>query len=253
MNADANEDQAKRNLSIWNLACKTDPAATKNYRGAGGFSGTSISSLYPVQRATEIFGPIGEGWGFEIVSDEFIQGGPMINKEGVSLNCNEQTHSMRIAMWARQNGKTLQSIGIGLTPHITQNKYGVVTDHEAQKKSLTDAIKGALKLWGFSADVYMGMHDDAEYVNYVTNQSAMEKTDQQEAEAIKQKQEYDEWKEKALKQIETATTVYELESLYKPAARKTSLHADKDFSMRLKKATNQRKSELELIKDKEPS
>lgn len=250
MNAVVNEDQTKQNLSIWSAAYRTDPSATKNYKGSGGFSGTSISSLYPVQRATEIFGPIGEGWGFEIVSDEFIPGGPLINKEGVSLGCNEQTHSMRITMWANHNGKKLQSTGIGLTPHITQNKYGVVTDHEAQKKSLTDAIKGALKLWGFSADVYMGMHDNNEYVNYVANQSAMEKTDQQEAEAIRQKQEYDTWKEKALKQVETATTLYELEALYKPAARKAALYQDNDFTKALNRATTKRKDELQPKEEK---
>lgn len=233
-----------KNLSLWGKAYKTDPEYTKNYKGAGGFQGTAIASLYPVQRATEIFGPLGDGWDFEIIKDEFIPGGPLIDKETGAVLCMEQTHSVVIEMWANYDGKKLKSRGYGLTPHITSNKYGISTDHEAQKKSLTDAIKGALKLWGFSADVYMGGHDDAAYVEHLRNASALEKADNKADEELKQKQEYDDWKAKNLDMLTTAVNINMLEQLYKSAVRKAKLRHDDEFVAELGLAGKKRKEEL---------
>lgn len=241
-------DEVNKNLSVWSQAYKTDPSATKSYKGAGGFSGTAIASLYPVQRATEIFGPMGSGWGFEITEDTFIQGGPMINREGVPLNCNEQTHSMKISMWAKHGEKELKSIGIGLTPHITQNKYGVVTDHEAQKKSLTDAIKGALKLWGFSADVFMGDHDDHEYVKSLQNEVAMDKAEDKAEEKLRQDNEYETWKATNLKLLEDAVSGSMLEGLYKTAVLKAKRREDDEYIAKMVATCKTRKEQL--TKDK---
>lgn len=58
------------NLSIWKQVQRTDPRFTKPLEGAG-FQGTSINSNYMFMRATEIFGPIGEGWGYEVVEEKF--------------------------------------------------------------------------------------------------------------------------------------------------------------------------------------
>lgn len=233
------------NLDLWGKAYKTDPSATKSYKGAGGFQGTAIASLYPVQRATEVFGPLGDGWGFEIVADEFIQGGPLVSNDGESLGCNEQTHSIKIKLWAKHNGKTLESFGIGLTPHITKNKYGVQTDHEAQKKSLTDAIKGGLKLWGFSADVYMGDHDDPEYVKHLQNLEAMDKADDKVAEEIKQTKEYDDWKVTQIRLIETAVSVNEMRGVFKAAVLKAKRKEDNTFIKEMTLAAEKRKPEIE--------
>jgi hypothetical protein len=232
------------NLAVWGLAYKTDPSATKSYKGAGGFSGTAIASLYCVQRATEIFGPLGHGWGFEIVDEQLIPGGPLISKEGEHLGCNEQTHSIRIAAWAKHEGRELKSIGIGMTPHITQNKYGITTDHEVQKKSLTDAIKGALKLWGFSADVYMGDHDDPEYVKHVANLMAMDKADDKVAEVIKQDSEYKTWQETTLRLISEAVSVSMIEGLYKAGVLKAKRKGDDDYIKQMVTACSARKADL---------
>lgn len=108
------------NLSIWKQVQRTDPRFTKPLEGAG-FQGTSINSNYMFMRATEIFGPIGEGWGYEVVEEKFLDGKPltepvMENNKQVALRylrdadgslfC-EQNHSIKIQFWYRsKDGKS---------------------------------------------------------------------------------------------------------------------------------------------------
>lgn len=64
------------NMKIWRSVMRTDPRYTKDLAGAG-FEGTSINAEYMIMRATEIFGPIGTGWGFEVLEDRMLPGAPM--------------------------------------------------------------------------------------------------------------------------------------------------------------------------------
>ena len=100
-------------LSIWKRVQRTDARFTKPLEGMG-FTGTSINSTYMFMRATEIFGPIGEGWGYEVIEEKFIDGKPLVepilderNKQVAtkflrdsdgSLFC-EQNHSLKIKFW----------------------------------------------------------------------------------------------------------------------------------------------------------
>jgi hypothetical protein len=59
------DEQRSTNLRYWNALGKTDPAHTKGFKRAGGFSGTAIKPIWITQRLTELFGPCGSGWGFE--------------------------------------------------------------------------------------------------------------------------------------------------------------------------------------------
>ncbi|MEQ4659598.1 hypothetical protein, partial [Providencia manganoxydans] len=100
-------------LNIWKRVQRTDARFTKPLEGVG-FIGTSINSTYMFMRATEIFGPIGEGWGYEVIEEKFIDGKPLVepvlderNKQVAtrflrdsdgSLFC-EQNHSLKIKFW----------------------------------------------------------------------------------------------------------------------------------------------------------
>lgn len=238
-------EQPKPNTEIWAAAFSTPPEYTKQYKGPGGFQGKAISSLYPVFKATELFGPVGLGWGYSILKDEMITGAPILAKDGAPLGCNETTHSMTVELWAERDGHRMTAIGIGLTPFITTNKYGVSTDHEAQKKSLTDALKGGLKMWGISADVYMGEHDNPEYVAHMQKQSAIDKADDKAAEAIKQTQEYEAWKTTNLKLVETATSLNELKKVHEAAVLKASRNEDEKFVKEITLACTKRKEQLQ--------
>ena len=51
------------NMKIWDQVCQTDPKYTKKVNQRGGF--TAIGAQSQVQKATEIFGAMGTGWGIE--------------------------------------------------------------------------------------------------------------------------------------------------------------------------------------------
>jgi hypothetical protein len=53
------------NLDLWNRLKRTDPKATKPFTRAGGFRGTQIDPTWRFQTMTEVFGPVGKGWGYE--------------------------------------------------------------------------------------------------------------------------------------------------------------------------------------------
>jgi len=61
------------NLKLWRAVEKTDPSLTKNFSRGGGFQGTAINPTSLVMRATEMFGPPGIGWGYEIVKEEMME------------------------------------------------------------------------------------------------------------------------------------------------------------------------------------
>lgn len=165
------------NMKIWRSVMRTDPRYTKDLAGAG-FEGTSINAEYMVMRATEIFGPIGTGWGFEIMEDRMLPGAPMseaiyedkkfvgnrLLRDGDGTLITEKNHSIKIKFWYAIEGDIRGEVeAYGATKYLYKTKNGITCDGEAQKKSLTDAIKKALSLLGFSADVWLGLYDQAEY------------------------------------------------------------------------------------------
>lgn len=239
-----------KGLDIWNKVSATDPSATRGYKGAGGFAGTAISSLYPVKRATEIFGPVGSGWGYEIVEESYVEGANIVTPEG-DVTGKEQTHTIRVKLWAMIDGKRAECEHFGHTPHIYTNKYGVQTDHEAAKKSLTDAIKKALTMWGFSADVFMGQYDDHEYVKAMQEKEALETAEDKDAVAISQATEYSTWKETNKRLIETSVSLHELKAIFAAAAKKAKRMEDDTFIKLITKLKDKRKEELEIIDQQE--
>lgn len=165
------------NMKIWRSVMRTDPRYTKDLAGAG-FEGTSINAEYMIMRATEIFGPVGTGWGYEVVEDRMLPGAPMseaiyedkkfignrILRDGDGTLITEQNHSIKIKFWYAIEGEVRGEVeAYGATKYLYKIKHGITCDGEAQKKSLTDAIKKALSLLGFSADVWLGLYDQAEY------------------------------------------------------------------------------------------
>lgn len=147
------------NLKLWNAVEKTDPAFTKDFNRGGGFKGTAINPTYLAKRATEQFGPLGIGWGWEILQEEMMVGAPIA--EGV----NELVHCLLVKVWFKWEGERGEVQQFGATTFVGKNKYGPFTDEETKKKSLTDGISKCLALIGFSSDVHMGRYDDSKYVN----------------------------------------------------------------------------------------
>lgn len=211
------------NLRIWNHAKKTDPSATKK-NNASGFESTSINGIWAVQKATELWGPIGTDWGFEVLEERFDEGAPILDKESGMPLCKTVVHTVKINLF--YPGSTSGVVEYGHTPFVYQSKYGPITDTEAPKKSLTDAIKKALSLLGFSADIYLGEFEDVNYLEERQNEEAIKKADDKDAEIERQKVEYKEWKDKTLDTMIHAASIYELEEVFKIAYRKMERRGD---------------------------
>lgn len=168
----------KNNLELWEKFKETPPNFTKNFKKGGGFSGTSINSTYITKSLTEQFGPWGKGWGWAILEEKYIEGGPLfVDKLEAG---REVIHVIRISLWYEQriyNTPTpseddiFETRRVDCPPHFGQttfvgtNKNGVFTDEEAPKKSITDAVTKSASMLGLGADVFSGLYDDNKYVN----------------------------------------------------------------------------------------
>ncbi|EPP1210986.1 TPA: hypothetical protein ACXJTI_001266 [Proteus mirabilis] len=265
------------NLNIWKRVQRTDPRFTKPLEGMG-FVGTSINSTYMFMRATEIFGPIGEGWGYEVLEEKFIDGKPLLepvlderNKQVAtrflrdgdgSLFC-EQNHSIKIRFWYIIECETRGEFeSYGATPYRYQTNYGIKVDGEVIKKSLTDAIKKALSMLGFSSDVFMGMHDNPEYL--ASNKLEFEiKNASEKAEDITRiRKELDEKFTKHTEVMRSAVTENELRGIASTLTREISAHIksaqerrdeeyEKYLSGRLRRLNQIEKECLDQLKHKE--
>ncbi|HEK0680572.1 hypothetical protein [Proteus faecis] len=265
------------NLSIWKRVQRTDPRFTKPLEGMG-FVGTSINSTYMFMRATEIFGPIGEGWGYEVLEEKFIDGKPLVEpvldernkqvatrflRDGDGALFCEQNHSIKIRFWYIIECETRGEFeSYGATPYRYQTNYGIKVDGEAIKKSLTDAIKKALSMLGFSSDVFMGMHDNPEYL--ASNKLEFEiKNASEKAEDITRiRKELDEKFTKHTEVMRSAVTENELRGIASTLTREISAHIksaqerrDNDYekylSGRLRRLNQIEKECLDQLKHKE--
>ena len=177
MNESSESQKAEsHNLDLWNSVNKTDPAFTRPFSRTGGFRGTAVNATYLARRATDRFGPMGKGWGFEI-ADEKYQEGHIIDKLG-----NRQIiHVIRLELWYKleEDGILYRVTQFGQTTFVGSNRFGVFTDEEAPKKSLTDAMTKCLSLLGFAADVHLGQFDDNKYVQSLTNEFDKKRVEEQ--------------------------------------------------------------------------
>ncbi|MEQ5296081.1 hypothetical protein ACK2MR_07060 [Providencia hangzhouensis] len=265
------------NLSIWKRVQRTDARFTKPLEGMG-FVGTSINSTYMFMRATEIFGPIGEGWGYEVIEEKLIDGKPLVepvlderNKQVAtrflrdgdgSLFC-EQNHSIKIRFWYIIECETRGEFeSYGATPYRYQTQYGMKVDGEAIKKSLTDAIKKALSMLGFSSDVFMGMHDNPEYVASNKLEYEIKAATDNAEDATRIRKELDEKFTKHTETMRSAVTQNELRGITSSLTREISTHiklaqdrGDKEYakylSGRLRRLNEIEKECLDQLNHKE--
>lgn len=151
------------NTKYWDLLGRTDPAHTKSFKRAGGFSGTAIKPMWAYRRMTEEFGAAGKGWGVGAPAFQVVPA------EGeILVYCTVE------AWWKEtDDGERHSVFGVGGDRVLARRKDGTAfQDDEAFKKAFTDALTNALKLIGVGADVHMGMFDDNKYVNAMKEEFA---------------------------------------------------------------------------------
>lgn len=138
----AGELAAIDNLRIWNQVCKTDPSHTKPVEFGRKF--TAIDAHYQIQEATRVFGPVGEGWGYDTGTLSVVDGLVIVP----------------VMLWHGDRTKTFGPIYGSTT---LRDRKGNI-DKDAPKKATTDALTKALSQLGFNADVFLGRFDDNKYV-----------------------------------------------------------------------------------------
>lgn len=144
-------DAAPETLTLWNTLKRTDPRATKPFTRSGGFRGTQIDPAWRLERMTEVFGPVGRGWGYEQVEWTIV--------ERMVFVC--------VKVWYRDpaSGEVLWTgPQWGGTEIVRRRRDGAeAPDDECFKMSVTDALGKCMLQIGLAADVHLGQFDDSKY------------------------------------------------------------------------------------------
>lgn len=192
------------NLALWNRLYKTDPAHTKSFKRAGGFSGTAIKPFWAMKRATEEFGPVGIGWGWDEVEHQTF-----VMHDGRAIWFS------KVVVWYCAGDGERHEVGPqwGATELVANRKDGQqFLDEEAAKKAVTDGITKCLSYLGLGGDVHMGQFDDSKYVAEVreeyAKQAAAEKAEKADPGDAA-------WRDRVLAHLKDCATIQAVHDLWK--------------------------------------
>lgn len=147
------------NMELWNQVCVTDPAHVKKITGKP-YQGNSPKPYWLIQRATEVFGPCGDGWGVEVKSQGFQR-----------MTEVDVMHYAVVAVWYMRDGKRCVIEQMGQTKACYEKSSGgIMLDEDAGKKSVTDGMVKCLSMIGFAGDIFSGRWDDSSYVEWAAEQ-----------------------------------------------------------------------------------
>ena len=132
------------NTEIWGKLENTPKEAQKEI-GAGRLKGfTDINPMWRLKRLTEVFGPCGIGWKYEIKEKHIVPGA---NGEAKAF--------VDILLYYKWDGEWSEGVpGTGGSSLVSAEKNGLYTNDECYKMALSDAIGTACKALGMSADIY---------------------------------------------------------------------------------------------------
>ncbi|WP_049053824.1 hypothetical protein [Klebsiella aerogenes] len=105
-----------------------------------------------------------------------------------------------------------------------KTKHGIKCDGEAQKKSLTDALKKALSLLGFSADVWLGLYDTPEYQKENTIEFDIRNASDKAEDVTRLRKELDEKFKLNTESMRTAVTRNEVSGIASSLTRVMGVH-----------------------------
>jgi hypothetical protein len=189
------------NMRIWSQIEKTDTKYTKDAKVLGQ-NITAINGTYAAQQATKVFGPCGEGWGITLKEDRFDNTAPHLNDAGEVVFWYTQ-HTAIIDFWYKgSEGEICTIPAAGHTPALSRGSSGPYYDSDPLKKSMTDALKKALSLLGFSADIWMGLFDDVNYKATREAESLAEKADEMAEQQLAKRREFWGWAKEAVNKYE---------------------------------------------------
>lgn len=146
------------NLRIWGRVAQVPKGSLKQITGGRMNGKSDINPTWRLQAATEVFGPVGDGWNYDIVDLFTVPG-----VEG-ELMCFAKVN----VFYKKDNGEWSEGVpGIGGNMLVVKEKAGLRSNDEGYKMAITDALSVAFKALGFGAEVYAGRWDGTKYFNPV--------------------------------------------------------------------------------------
>ena len=135
------------NLKIYNEA-RVVPLEAKKPIKAGRLKGmTDISPMWRIKKLTEMFGPCGVGWWYDIIDKRIVD--DEITKQKAAFV------DIKLYYLDPDTGHESHGIpGTGGASFVAQESKGAYLSDECFKMALTDAISVASKALGVGADVY---------------------------------------------------------------------------------------------------
>lgn len=157
------------NLKIYEKSRAVPKEAQKPIKG-GRLSGmTDINPMWRIKTLTELFGPCGIGWWYEI-KDKRLEKDDETQQVAAFVDIN---------LFYILDGKVSMPIpGTGGSMFVSKESKGFYDDDECYKKALTDAIGVAAKALGVGANIYW----DKDRSKYAPNESATETPEKAPAE-----------------------------------------------------------------------
>lgn len=137
------EELVAKNLAIYEQARLVPDSAIKPIVNGRLKGKSDINPVYRIKRMTEIFGPCGIGWRYEIV------------KQWLENYLQEVKAFTVINLYIKMDGEWSEPIpGVGGASFVSVEKSGQYVNDECFKMSLTDALSVAMKALGIAADIY---------------------------------------------------------------------------------------------------
>lgn len=149
------------NLRFYTEGCEVPQDALKPIK-AGRLRGMSdVNPMWRMKRMTEIFGPVGFGWRYEIV------------KQWTETYGNEVKCFCNVHLFVRDPETKEWSApipGIGGSAIVSMESKGAYVNDEGYKMALTDALSIAMKPLGIGGNVWYGPkatgHNESKYESY---------------------------------------------------------------------------------------
>lgn len=131
------------NLDIYN-ASRAVPKEAQKPITAGRIKGfTDINPMWRIKQLTELFGPCGIGWYYEVT------------KQWIETAGDEMAAFANISLYIKHEGEWSKPIfGTGGSVFYVSERSGMRMSDEAYKMAATDALSVACKALGIGADVY---------------------------------------------------------------------------------------------------
>lgn len=119
----------------------------------GRFNGTDINPMWRIKRMTEMFGPCGIGWYYEVVNrsiEKSLDGSSLCTFIGINLYIRDEVSGGWSKPIYGEGGNTFCQLVADKKTNTTK----FFTTDEAYKMALTDAFSNATKQLGLGADVW---------------------------------------------------------------------------------------------------